>query len=110
VIGKSVALAELKINGKSLFTQWLNKLSKTQQQEVDARLERVRAGNLGLHRNFRHGIIELKLVSGLRIYGGWEGEILFLLILGGDKKGQQADIDLAEEIWISYTKSKGSQK
>lgn len=60
MIKESVALAELKVNGESLFNQWLKKLSKTQQLEVDARMERVRAGNLGPHRNFRYGIIQHK--------------------------------------------------
>jgi len=108
--GQTIRIGELNVDGKSLFDRWYRKLDRSKQFEVDARMERVRLGNLGLHRNLRYGIVELKFESGLRIYGGWEGKMLLLLILGGDKKGQQADINFAEEIWLSYTKSTGSRK
>ena len=97
--GHRIELRELTVNGKSLFAKWLSKLDKTEQVQVRTRLERVRHGNLGLHRNLRYGILELKFDSGLRVYGGWDG-------LGGDKRGQDKDIAMAEEIWLSYTKGK----
>ena len=68
-----ISICELKVNGKSLYTKWLKALDRSRQQEVDARMERVKVGSLGLHRNLRYGIVELKFDSGLRIYGGWDG-------------------------------------
>lgn len=98
---------ELKVNGQSLFAKWMKKLGKTQQAEVDSRIAEWRAnGNLGKHRNLPSGVIELKFGSVLRVYGGKEGDTLFLLILGGDKNSQNEDIQYATEIWLAYTKSK----
>lgn len=88
--------------------KWLSKLDKSIQVQVRTRLERVKCGNLGLHRNLKYGILELKFDSGLRVYGGWDGKVLLLLIVGGDKRSQDTDIELAEEIWLSYTKGKES--
>lgn len=104
--GYNIEITELKINGKSLFAKWYGKLDRSLQVEVDVRMERIKHGNLGVHRNLPSGIIEIKFASGLRVYGGWEGKSLLLLIIGGTKRNQSSDIDYSKEIWLSYTKTR----
>ena len=108
--GHSIEVIELKTNGRNLIREWHKKLDVSQKMEVDARLKNVKRGNLGIHRNLEYGMGELKFSSGLRIYFGWEGTKMILLICGGKKsggkRGQSQDIEQAQKIWIAFTKIK----
>lgn len=99
-----IEIEELKINGKSLFSEGLKQRERHERAVIRARLERVKRGNLGHHRNLRYGVLELKFDNGFRIYGGWQGHKLLLLILCGSKKQQSEDIEVAQRIWVTYTK------
>lgn len=54
------------------------------------------------------GVLELRLNfgPGYRVYFGKDGERLVILLGGGDKKSQQADIDAAHVLWAEYKKRK----
>ena len=39
-----ISIRELKVNGKSLYAEWLNRLDRSRQHEVDTRMKRVKAG------------------------------------------------------------------
>ncbi|MCJ2009574.1 type II toxin-antitoxin system RelE/ParE family toxin [Methylobacterium sp. J-092] len=39
---------------------------------------------------------------GYRLYFGRDGETLIILLCGGTKRRQQADIDRAIENWVAY--------
>lgn len=41
---------------------------------------------------------------GFRVYLGRDGEILVILLGGGTKQRQQADIAAAQERWLAYRK------
>ena len=43
---------------------------------------------------------------GYRVYFGWDGETLVILLAGGTKKRQQADIAHAQAYWADYRKRK----
>ena len=43
---------------------------------------------------------------GYRVYFGKDGERLVILLGGGTKKRQQADIDKAHVLWADYKKRK----
>ncbi|MFH6585976.1 type II toxin-antitoxin system RelE/ParE family toxin [Pseudomonas kulmbachensis] len=43
---------------------------------------------------------------GYRLYYAQDGKKLVLLLLGGDKRQQQADIDKAVRCWNAYQKRK----
>ena len=68
-------------------------------------IDKMERGNFGEHREF-DGIAELKLDfgSGYRVYYGKQGEVVILLIGGGDKKSQQADIVAAKARWEAWKK------
>jgi putative addiction module killer protein len=109
---KPLKVGELRVGGKSLFQEWFTNLDRGQQTEIDKRLVRLRLGNLGDHRNLSGGILELKFRSGIRLYCGRDGERLIILICGGNKasgkRGQDANIKLAQGLWAQYTKGKVS--
>jgi putative addiction module killer protein len=92
-------------NGKSPFKLWLNELQNQKAQVIiDARLTRVRLGNLGHCRAVGGGVLELKIDfgPGYRIYFGQDGESLVVLLVGGDKKSQASDIKKAKLYWLDY--------
>ena len=65
-------------------------------------------GNFGDHRNVGGGVSELRIDSGpgYRLYFGRDGETLVILLGGGAKKGQAADITAARLRWQAYKKEK----
>lgn len=67
---------------------------------IQARIERLRLGNPGHHRVLTHGIVRLKFDfgSGYRVYYTQRDETLIILLAGGDKSSQPADIKIAIEL------------
>jgi len=55
---------------------------------IDARLTRVRMGNLGNSKSVGHGVSELKIDfgPGYRVYFGEDSGRVVVLLIGGDKK------------------------
>jgi putative addiction module killer protein len=93
-------------NGKTPFKQWRQKLKDVSvRQKVDARIARVRIGNFGDHRSAGAGVSELRIDSGpgYRIYYGIQGSTVVVLLCGGDKSTQAADIKMAQRYWREYT-------
>lgn len=64
---------------------------------IQARIERLRLGNPGQHRVLTHGVVEMKLDfgPGYRVYYTQRGASLIILLAGGDKSSQPADIKTA---------------
>jgi putative addiction module killer protein len=92
-------------SGKAPFEEWKDGLKdKTAQQKIDARIARVRAGNFGDHRTVGQGVFELRInyVPGYRVYCGIDGLALVILLCGGDKSTQKADIKTAHGYWSDY--------
>ena len=86
------------IKATSEFTEWLDDLrDRKGRARIQARIERLAAGNPGQHRNLKRGLSELKVDfgPGYRVYYTRRGETLILLLCGGDKSTQQSDIRLA---------------
>lgn len=85
------------------FSDWLGSLRDSgARYRILARINRVRHGNLGEHReNIAPGVSELVFKGrgpGYRIYYTQRGKVLILLLCGGDKATQQADIRIAERL------------
>jgi len=94
-------------NGSVPFDIWFKNLRDIKlQTAVDARLARVRAGNLGDFKSVGDGVSELRIDKGpgLRIYVGFIGKRAIVLIGGGDKSTQTRDIRRAKELWQQFTK------
>ena len=93
-------------NGISLYREWLGKLDFKFQVRIQARILRFENGNLGDVKSVGGGVWEAKLDfgPGFRVYFGFEGKELILLLMGGDKSSQKKDIKKAQEIWAKEEK------
>jgi putative addiction module killer protein len=95
--------------GKEPFTEWLSSLRDRQAQaRILVRLERLELGNFGDCKFLRGGVSELRVDwgPGYRVYFGRDGQTVVVLLCGGDKRRQDADIRKAVELWQEY----GSRK
>ncbi len=90
------------INETDQFAEWLEALSdmKTKMRIV-ARVNRARAGNFGEYKVLDDGVCEMKIDfgPGYRVYYAQEGLHVYLLLVGGDKSSQTADIAKAKKMW-----------
>lgn len=94
-----------KIDGTSPFRDWFNELRDLKAKAtIEIRLDRVEDGNFGYHRWVGEGVWELKIDvgPGYRVYYGLDGPILVLILSGGDKRTQNADIKQAHKNWADY--------
>lgn len=77
------------------FDRWLAEIRDGEaKRRIATRLSRLRLGNPGDGRFLSDGVRELKIDygPGYRIYYARRGDILILLLGGGDKKSQSRDI------------------
>ena len=85
-------------NGEQPFIDWLQGLRDRQARtRIQARLARVAVGNLGDVEPVGEGVMELRIDwgPGYRVYFARLGQVIVLLLLGGDKKTPQKDIKRA---------------
>ena len=91
------------------FQEWRDGLKdKTITARIDARLARFRGGNFGDSEPIGDGASENKIDfgPGYRIYYGLDGNDLLILLCGGDKATQGADIRRAKAYWKDYKERK----
>lgn len=83
------------------FNKWTQTQTAKIQRQIEARLTKVELENyLGNHKHLVGNLWELKFNNGNRIYytiKEIDGQTMFL-ILGGNKNGQQKDINKAEKV------------
>jgi putative addiction module killer protein len=92
-------------SGKNPFEQWLDSLRDAKEEaRIAARVARLAAGNFGDCKLLAAGLWELRIDSGpgYRIYYAMTGRTCVLLLCGGDKRKQSADIDRAGRYWNDY--------
>ena len=92
-------------DGKDIYFDWLRKLRDvTARIAVDRRVIRVELGNFGDHKFCRDGVWELRIDvgSGYRVYYAIADREVVLLLCGGDKRTQDADIDRACGYWEDW--------
>jgi len=80
------------------FDRWLISLKdKATQMRIMARIRRASAGNFGDMKPLREGIFELRIDHGpgYRVYCVRSGYLVIVLLCGGDKRTQTADIERA---------------
>ena len=81
--------------------RWLRKLrDERAAARIQARLLRLSLGNAGDAKPVGEGVSEMRIDygPGYRIYFKRRGEEVILLLVGGDKSTQDADIKLAKTI------------
>ena len=92
-------------DGRTPFADWLRKLTDQKaRNSIRVRIARLRLGNLGDYKSVGSGVLELRIDvgPGYRVYIGQDGSRLILLLCGGTKLGQAADIKKSQEYWADY--------
>lgn len=90
---------------KDVYVDWLRRIRDTQAKvAVIRRIARVEHGNFGDCRFCRDGVWELRIDvgQGYRVYYGMAGARVVLLLCGGDKRTQSADIERAVDYWQDW--------
>ena len=83
------------------YRRWIEGLrDRAGKARVLVRVDRLIYGNPGSHRNLGGGVFELKIDvgPGYRVYYSQRGDVLLLLLAGGDKSTQDKDIALATKL------------
>jgi putative addiction module killer protein len=91
------------------YSLWFERLRDVRaKQKIQARIARIRLGNLGDTRSLGEGVHELKIDygPGYRVYFGQDGTTIVILLCGGDKSTQSADIQTAKTYWSQYRQEK----
>jgi len=89
------------IQQTEVFSKWLAGLRDAKgTARILARLDSVRLGNLGDNKSLGGGLHEMRIFAGpgYRLYFAPRGEILIILLCGGDKSSQQRDIARARRL------------
>lgn len=84
-----------------LFSKWFNKLCATVQDKIADYIDRVLCGNTSNCKSVGQGVYEIKInyQKGYRVYYTiFQGKTVLLLLCGGHKGTQRADIQQAHEI------------
>ena len=88
----------IEIRKTQAFAKWLDGLRDLRgRARVQARIERLSSGNDGDVKSVGAGVSELRINFGLgyRVYFTKRGATVVILLAGGDKRSQSADIKLA---------------
>jgi putative addiction module killer protein len=90
--------------GRNPFERWFDDLDDTTQARIAVGLDRLERGNTSAAKVDGAGVSELRFDfgPGYRVYFGWDGDTLVILLGGGTKKRQQKDIDNAKLLWQEY--------
>jgi putative addiction module killer protein len=96
------------IRGRIPYRDWVVKLDTGTRVRVITAVLRMEHGNFSAAKAVGSGVSEVRLDfgPGYRVYFGKDGERLVILLGGGTKRRQQADIDEAHMLWAEYKKRK----
>lgn len=92
-------------DGGEPFTDWITTLrDKVAAARIRVRLHQIEASNFGDSKSVGAGVAELRVPigPGYRVYYGRYGTTVVILLCGGDKKTQAADIARAQDLWAEW--------
>ena len=90
------------------YKEWAMSLPATTRARLDSYIDRVARG--GGKRNVKSvgdGVFEIRVDTGpgFRVYFAELGNVIMLILLGGDKSSQKRDIKKAKQYWREYNVS-----
>lgn len=89
------------IQKTAAFSKWFNALKDRRAKvRIQVRIDRLELGHYGDAEPVGDGVSELRIFygPGYRVYFVERGSVIVILLLGGDKSTQQADIAKAKDI------------
>lgn len=90
------------------FKKWVKDIKNPiAKAGVARRIQRAKQGHFGDHKSVGNGVYEMRIDTGAgyRIYYAQLGDVIYLLIKGGDKSTQQNDIEQAQSLWETLKNS-----
>jgi putative addiction module killer protein len=108
-----IAIREyLSEQNESPFRQWFDGLDPQAAAIVTTAIGRLGDGNTSNVKPIGEGVTELRIDWGpsYRIYFGWDGKVLVILLGGGTKRRQSSDIEAALRRWRDYRKRKAADR
>ncbi len=88
------------------YDLWYSKQSQKHRLQILERMRNIELeGYFGEHKvlDYTHTVWELKWKNGRRVYYAMAHQYKMLLLLGGNKNGQDRDIQTAKKIYARYT-------
>lgn len=103
-----IRIEEYVAGGVNPFRRWFEGLDEQAAAIVTVAIERLSDGNTSNVKPIGEGAAELRIDRGpgYRVYFGWDGKVLVILLGGGTKRRQQNDIEAALRRWRDYRKRK----
>ncbi|MFM7347405.1 MAG: type II toxin-antitoxin system RelE/ParE family toxin [Tagaea sp.] len=95
--------------GRSPFERWLERLDTDAAARIVMGLSRLALGNTSRVKSLGGGLQEMKFDfgPGYRVYFGYEGKAIVILLAGGAKRRQDDDIARALDYWNDYRARRG---
>ena len=93
------------IRKTKMFTDWIANLrDRAAVARIDVRIRRLSLGNAGDFKSVGEGVLELRVDHGpgYRVYFVRQGDLIILLLCGGDKRTQDQDIKAAKKLAREY--------
>lgn len=88
------------------YEEWLHRQTDRMQFHIAQRLSKIETyGHFGVHKKVYDTIWELKWKNGMRIYFVHPERYVILLLVGGNKNGQNKDIRKAYNILKRYSQA-----
>jgi putative addiction module killer protein len=102
----------LDARGRSPFKLWFDALDPQAAATVTVAMERLADGNTSVVKSIVEGAAEIRIDRGpgYRVYFGWDGKTLAVLLGGGTKRRQSRDIAEALALWRLYKARKVSAR
>jgi putative addiction module killer protein len=97
------------INCTEEFERWLHALTDLKAKaRILVRIRRAERGLFGNVKLLENGVFEMRIDCGpgYRVYYAREGRMMYLLLCGGNKSTQQADIRHAGTMWTTIRKER----
>jgi putative addiction module killer protein len=98
--------------GRDVVDEWIASLADDRTEaRIFARIERLSKGSFGDYKSLGRGLFELRIHTGpgYRLYYAMIGRTCVLLLCGGGKRKQSADIQRAREYFKDYVERAHAQ-
>jgi putative addiction module killer protein len=101
--GTLTVVAYVREDGSNPFRAWFDQLHAEAAAKVATAMSRIELGNVSRIKWIGTiGEYRIDWGPGYRVYLGKDGETLIVLLGGGTKQRQQADIVRATAMWVEY--------
>lgn len=91
------------------FEKWLETVKDPKAlARIAFRIDQAEEGNFGDVEPVGNGVSEMRVDvgAGYRLYYARSGKLVYLLLIGGDKKTQKKDIKRAKDLWNEIKKER----